>query len=500
MLLFLSLTCFAAAQPPGVPDQSAPRATPVDVLREAHGRLPSAAPPGASPPVIDVDVDLAAEEGPLELWRHGLGHGGINPLPLPDRVVRGAAKLKPRLIRVFIQEFFQVYPEHGRFDWGRLDPYMDALARTGAKVVAAITIKPRPLFPGVDPAVWQPNDVAEWQRVIAALVRRYSVDKPIVTYWEIGNETDIGENGGCPYLIPKADDYAAYYRMTSAPILATFPQAKVGGPAVANGDGELLPAFIDLCAKEGTRLDFVSWHLYADDPRRHARLADKYCTLIGEKFPARRPELLVTEWNKGFERISVEEQAFAPRRAAAAAAAAILAMTDAHVDRSFYYHLWDQVCFPEQFRPFFRDPGIMYRHWNEVPHRFGLFGVGQEVRPQYFVYQMLGRLGDRRVRAKSAAEDLRVLAAADRGRAAVLLVNYGLPASRDAVATVRFTGLTAGRKQLTVWRIDGTRAWSARELLLLPAERREVDALADFACQVTSPADSVSLVVLEGNP
>jgi hypothetical protein len=139
----------------------------------------------------------------------------------------------------------------------------------------------------------------------------------------------------------------------------------------------------------------------------------------------------------------------------------------------------------------------MYRHWNEVPHRFGLFGVGQEVRPQYFVYQLLGRLGGRRVRARSAAEDLRVLAAKDRSRSAALLVNYGLPASRDVVATVRFSGLTAGRKHLTVWRIDGTRAWSARELELLPTERREVDVRSDFACQVASPADSVSLVLLE---
>src|SRR5262249_4129415 len=246
---------------------------------------------------------------------------------------------------------------------------------------------------------------------------------------------------------------------------------------------------------EGTRLDFISWHLYSDDPRKHARLADKHRALVTEKFPKRRPEMLVTEWNKGFEPLSVEEQAFAPRRAAAAAAA-ILAMTDAHVDGSFYYHLWDQVCYVEQFRPFFRDPGIMYRHWNEVPHRFGLFGVGQEVRPQYFVYELLGRLGGRRVRARSA-EGLRVLAAKDRNQSAVLLVDYGRPASRDVVATVRFSGLTPGRRQLTVWRVDGTRAWSARELRLLPAERREVDVRPDFACQVASPADSVSLVVLE---
>jgi hypothetical protein len=287
--------------------------------------------------------------------------------------------------------------------------------------------------------------------------------------------------------------------MTVEPILATFPQAKVGGPAVANANGELLPAFIDVCAKEGIRLDFISWHLYADDPRQHGRLADKYRQMLGVKFPDRRPEMLVTEWNKSFDRISVEEQAFAPRRAATAAAA-LLTMTDAKVDGSFYYHLWDQVCYVEQFRPFFRDRGIMYRHWNEVPHRFGLFGVGQEVRPQYFVYQMLGRLGGRRVRARSTADDLRAMAAKERDRSAVLLVNYGMPSSRDVVATVRFSGLTAGRKVLTVWRIDGTRSWSAKELELLPIERREVDVQSDFACQVSGPADSVSVVVLQAHP
>src|SRR5262249_44547442 len=112
----------------------------------------------------------------------------------------------------------------------------------------------------------------------------------------------------------------------------------------------------------------------------------------------------------------------------------------------------------------------------------------------------LGRLGGRRVRARSAAEDLRVLAAKGRGQSAVLLVNYGLPASRDVVATVRFRGLAAGRRQLTVWRVDGTRGRAARELRVLPTERREVEVRADFACQVASPADSVSLVVLEAPP
>ena len=502
LVLALLMVVFPAGGSPGSArgQNPPPPSNPLDVLREGHpAGIGPASPAFATLPMVNVDVDVQADAGPLELWRHALGHGGINPLPLPQGVVQGVAALKPRLIRVFVQEFFEVYPESGRFDWSRLDPYMDGLARTGAKVVAAITIKPKPLFPKIDPAVWRPSDVAEWQRVVAALVRRYSVDRPIVTHWEIGNETDIGENGGCPYLITNPRDYADYYRMTIEPILSTFPRAKVGGPAVAKGDGELLPAFLDLCAMDRTRLDFISWHLYADDPRRHARLVEKYRKLLEEKFPDRRPEMLVTEWNKGFDRVSVEELAFEPRRAAAAAAA-MLAMTEAGVDWSFYYHVWDQVCYREQFEPFFRDPQIMYRHWNEVPHRFGLFGVGQEVRPQYFVYQLLGRMGARRSRVKCETDDVHVLAAKNGGDVSVLLVNYGLPSSRDGIARLRFTGLAAGHKQLTNWRIDRSRSWSARRLELLPAERREVDARAEFSCQVYCPADSVCLFKLESSP
>src|SRR5712692_4745238 len=152
----------------------------------------------AALPRSTVSIDAAATRGPLEAWRHALGHGGINAVPLPERVVEGVRKLEPRLIRIFMQEFFDIYPDHGRFDWSRLDPYMEALAHTGARIVAAITIKPRVLFPQIDHAIWQPADVAEWQRVVLELVQRYSVERQIVTHWEVGNETDIGEAGGTP--------------------------------------------------------------------------------------------------------------------------------------------------------------------------------------------------------------------------------------------------------------------------------------------------------------
>jgi len=445
-------------------------------------------------PVANVAVDATETTGPLDTFRHTLGHGGINSNPLPPRVVDGVAKLHPRLIRIFIQEFFFVYPDHNVYDWSKLDPYMDSLAQTGANVVAAITIKPKPLFPKLDQNIWQPNNPAEWQQLIAALVKRYSVDKPIVTYWEIGNETDIGENGGCPYLIPDPAQYAEYYKMTIEPILKTFPKAKVGGPAVANASSDYIARFVDACAKQKLPLDFISWHLYSDDVDSHAQFVLKYRKIV-DQFLGKRPEMLVTEWNKGFDPISVEEIAFDPRRAAIAASA-IIAMLDAGLDWSFYYHLQDQVAYMPEFQPFFQNPDIMYHHWNEVPHRFGLFGVGQEPRPQYFVYQLLSRMGNQRLRADSDQKDLRILASRGDSSTALMLVNLGHP-SQDRLANLRLTNLTPGRKLIRTWRIDRTCSWSPRSLELLPLETRQTDVRPNYSFQVYSPADSVTFVTLE---
>ena len=475
----------------------------------------------------DVFVEAQERLGALEWWRHALSHGGINTVPLPERVVGGLAKLKPRLIRIFLQEHFNIYPERGRFDWSVLDPYMDALARTGAKVAAAITIKPKVLYPKVDHAIWRPTDWGEWQRVIREMVKRYSVDKRIVTHWEVGNETDIGENGGSPYLIPDPKDYFEYYSNTVKAVLGAWPAAKVGGPAACWVDNEPLPGLVKLCRETGTRLDFISWHLYSDDASRHAIGVEKAKELLRD-YPGPRPEMFVTEWSKSFDKLSYEDLAFEPRRAAIIAAC-MLAMTEAGLDWSFYYHVWDQTFYSEPFRPFFSEAGIhmMETHWNKVPHRFGFFGVGEEVRPHYFVYQMLGRLGDERIAAKCENGDLRVLAARGEKHVAVMVVNLtearrpedrapaeGASAARyrsngngeilrcaqddnwPRVVTTHFSRLSRGRKMLTVYRIDEAQRWDPEALELRPLERREVWTSDEFHCQVYLPADTVAMVEL----
>ncbi len=460
-------------------------------------------------PVSKVRIACDAPEGALEWWRHGLSHGGISPDPLPPTVVDGLSQLKPRRIRIFLQEFFDIYPDHDTFNWSILDPHMDSLAATGAEVVAAITIKPTVLFPTIDHAIWEPTDVEEWQRLIHALVTRYSVERKLVTHWEIGNETDIGEDGGSPYLIPGAEEYAGFYRMTIEPILAAFPEAKVGGPAACWIDNEPLPGFIDICQRTGTQLDFISWHLYSSDPERHAWGIRRARELL-EDYPGQKPELFITEWARGFPHsvtaadpaashpLSIEEDTFDGRTASTTAAIA-LAMLDAKVDWAYYYHVWDQACNPNDFRRFFSDAGVanMVRHWNEVPHRFGMFGVNGTVRPTYFVFQMLGQLGEERLPVTSTEPDLHLLAARDDTSQGVMIVNHRAEGGADHVAELEFANLTPGKKRIVITRIDDTRRWEDEPPALVPVEVRDTFAPATFQMQAWCPRDSVTLVRLE---
>ena len=62
-----------------------------------------------------------------------------------------------------------------------------------------LCMKPRVLFPAVNQDVVEPSDYGEWERLIASLVTCYKDRGAGIRYWEVANEPDIGESGGCPY-------------------------------------------------------------------------------------------------------------------------------------------------------------------------------------------------------------------------------------------------------------------------------------------------------------
>ena len=335
-------------------------------------------------------ISLSFDEpaGKLEIGRIALGQGGLSAEPMwQDRAAEVRA-LRPKVIRLFVQEYFDLLPARGRYDFTKLDRSVALIRATGAAPLLSIDFKPRVLFPKIDQDVVEPTDWAEWEALIEALVRHY----PEVGYWEVANEPDIGEDGGCPYRF-QPESYTRYYQHTVAAVRRVNPRAKVGGPALASWTSPILPALLQFCAAGKAPLDFVSWHTYTSEPARIRGTIDGVKKLLA-RYPALNPETVLNEWN-----MSLMEPVRDPRFQPAFIVETAWQMVDAGLDLSCYYHIRDYQIDPAVFRGFFSPGGVamMARWWNRMPQFDGLFDYQNTVRPSYFAFKLLSRLtGERR--------------------------------------------------------------------------------------------------------
>jgi len=285
---------------------------------------------------------------------------------------------------------------------------VDTILKTGAKPLMCICFKPGILFPQINQDVVEPNDYEACEQLIFNLVQRYQQRGAGIRYWEIANEPDIGEDGGCPYRF-KPDSYVRYYRRTAAAILRADPEARVGGPALANARSPLLPALLDSASTNATPLHFVSWHIYSSDPKA-IRGTITYVKDLLKKYPALKPETFLDEWNMDLFNPPLD-----PRFQPCYVAEVIWQMKEAGLDYSCYYHIRDWYVNSDKFAGFMSPQGaaFMARWWNRMPQFDGLFDYQNTARPAYFTFKLLARLGGERLRLTSDHPAIRGFAAHD---------------------------------------------------------------------------------------
>jgi len=351
----------------------------------------------AQPHVGTVEVAFGQRIGPLEIDRMALGQGGLSDEPMWDSRVTEVRALKPRLIRLFVQEYFQLLPVRGHDHFETLDRSVDTILKAGAKPLMCLCFKPGVLFGPVDQDRVEPNDYEEWKRLISRLVKHYKDRGAGIRYWEVANEPDIGEDGGCPYRF-QPDSYVRYYGHTAAAILKTDPAALVGGPAVASVRSPILPALLKACDKGGLPLNFISWHIYSSNPAR-VRGTIEYAKDLLKKHPRLKPETFLDEWN-----MDLQDPPLDPRFQPCYLLEVIWQMKDAGLNWSCYYHIRDYHVSFEQFAPFFSTHGaaFMTRWWNRMPQFDGLFDYQNRVRPSFFAFKLLSRLTGERLRVDSS--------------------------------------------------------------------------------------------------
>lgn len=363
---------------------------------------------GAQTAPVRVRVNFAERLGPLEIDRMALGQGGLSEEPMwQDRIAEIRA-LQPRLVRLFIQEDFDLLPERGRYHFDTLDRSVDTILATGARPLMCLCFKPSVLFPEINQDVVEPSDYEEWERLVFNLVRHYRDRGAGIRYWEISNEPDIGEDGGCPYRF-KPDSYVRYYRHTVSAIGRADPEARVGGPALANAASPILPALMEFCETNQFPLHFVSWHIYSSDPKAIRGTIDSTKRLLA-RHPALKPETFLDEWN-----MSLGTPPSDPRLQPCFVAETIWQMKDAGLDYSCYYHIrYYHVSF-DRFARIMSPAGtaFMTGWWNRMPQFDGLFDFQNTVRPAYFTFKLLSRLTGERLRLDSGSPSVHGFMARD---------------------------------------------------------------------------------------
>ncbi len=336
-------------------------------------------------------LDFNKNIGSMQMDHISLGQGGLSPDPMWDNRIAEVRALHPHLIRLFVQEYFNLLPANGRYHFATLDSSVDQIARAGAVPLMTIAIKPRLLYPKVDQDVVDPIDYAKWEQLIFQLASHYKQKGYTCLYWEVGNEGDIGESGGSPYRFTP-ENYLRYYRHSVAAILRADPTAHVGGPALAYWKSPILPALLAFCEKEKVPLSFVSWHIYDSDPKAIQETIEGVKALLAQH-PSLHPETILDEWNMALT-VPPSDARIQPAFIAETA----WRMKASGLTYSCYYHIRDYHLDRDQVAPFFSPGGAAFfaSWWNRMPQYSGLFDYQNVMRPSYFTFELLARVtGDR---------------------------------------------------------------------------------------------------------
>lgn len=366
-------------------------------------------------------VDFSKPDGTWAMPALALGQGGLQSDPMIAPHVKELRQLRPRTIRLFLSEYYRIYPSHGTYDWTKLDRELEAVRATGARPALALAMKPPVLYPQVDHFVVHPNNYGEWEQLCEALARHCRERGFQVAAWEVCNEPDIGEMGGTPHYFRSADDYNRFYTHTVTGLLRGDPDARVGGPTVASADSFLVEGLIGHCATNRVPLDFVSWHLYSDSPEAHAANIAKQRARLA-KFPQLKGvRLFISEWNMDLMR---------PNLAAGFQPCFVLEtmrrFAEAKLDMAAYYHIRDYFVDPADFD--WMSPGgrrFMAHWWNTMPQYSALFDHHGRVRPAWYAFRLLGQLEGSRFAVEGERDSIRAIAGEGDGYRHLIVWRYG---------------------------------------------------------------------------
>jgi xylan 1,4-beta-xylosidase len=311
-----------------------------------------------------------------------------------------------------------------RYSFFNADQIIDYLLEIGMKPFIELSFMPEALASG-DTTVFHyranvtpPKQQHDWETLIRRLVthwlERYGRQELQTWLFEVWNEPNLTAFG-----TGKTTDYFTLYASTARAIKEVEPSLRVGGPATAAS--AWIADFVEFVGSHGLPADFISTHQYptdafgkpGDDTR--TQLAKSRRGVMREKAQGAKRDaggrpLYYTEWNTSSNpRDRLHDEPFA------AAFATNIVMSIADVVNGYSWWTCSDI-FNENYMP--SEP---------FQGGFGLLSLHGIAKPVYRAFQLLHRLGTRRLVVDGLHDTVSAWAVPADNRATLLLTNHALP-------------------------------------------------------------------------
>ena len=158
------------------------------------------------------------------------------------------------------------------YNFSYVDEIYDGLLANGVKPYVELSFMPKKM--AANPALTQsffyhpivspPKDYTAWDAMIHAfaahLVARYGIDEVATWKFEVWNEPNLDFWQGSP----RQATYWELYDHTARAVKSVSPRLQIGGPATAQA--AWVSEFLAHTKSAGVPVDFVSTHVYGNDP------------------------------------------------------------------------------------------------------------------------------------------------------------------------------------------------------------------------------------------
>ncbi len=217
-----------------------------------------------------------------------------------------------------------------------------------------------------------PENIKNWVQASVEVIRHYrqlAIDNgKQLHYVEIWNEPD-----NTKFWQDDIETFYALFAKTYRALKTAFPDLAIGGsgftPAgYATTKGQkIVQGLLDYLKEQNIQPDFISWHVYANDPQMYADSAKFYRNSL-DAMGYQSTESHITEWNTDY-RLTNDVALRTGVKGAAIIAASWIALQQQEVDVATFYRGTD----PDINAPFFHGIYDAYGNPKPMAYNFMLF-------------------------------------------------------------------------------------------------------------------------------